>query len=82
LRRLQISLPTTKTTTSPLRAVMKSEGTCTARCMWLAPTSNAPKRMEAGMVPSGCSLPKRAATMPLNPAPPVKPCADPSVNMR
>ncbi len=82
LRRLQISLLTTKITTNPLSTVTNAEGTCTALCMLLAPTSRPPNRTEAGIDHSGCSWPNRATTMPLNPAPPVNPDAEPSVIMR
>ena len=52
------------------------------RCSRLAPTSNAPNRNEAGIVPIGWRPPKRAATIPLNPALPVNPVVEPSVTIR
>ena len=42
-------------------------------------SNNAPKKIDAGIVPIGCNCPNNAATMPLNPALPVNPEAEPSV---
>jgi hypothetical protein len=62
---IQRADPDTNSTMRPRMALMRAAGICTARCMVLAPTSRPPKSTEAGSMPRGCRLPRRAATMPV-----------------
>ena len=53
-----------------------------ALCIALAPTRSPPNSNDEGIVHKGCRPPNKAATIPLNPADPVKPSEDPSVIKR
>ncbi len=76
------SSETTKTTTSPLSATIRSEGTFVTTCIASPPTSSPAKTKAERIVQSGLRPPKSATTIPLKPAEPVKPVRLPSVTMR
>ena len=57
----------------PLSATISSDGTFTAICIALPPTSRPPKTNDDTIVHSGFSPPNSATTIPLKPAEPVKP---------
>ena len=68
-----VSSETTRTTTIPLSAVTRSDGTPVATCSAEPPTMRPPKKNAEKIVHSGFRPPKGATTMPLNPAEPVNP---------
>src|SRR5450759_1410123 len=76
------SSDTTRTTTIPLSAVTRSEGTPVATCSDEPPTIRPPKKNAEKIVHSGLRPPKSATTMPLQQAEPVNPVRLPSVTMR